>query len=619
MTELSIKATNVGGIEAFEQTFSDPISIVTGENASNKTSLLQSVAFGIGRSTVPIRSGASEARVELEVEDERVVRTARHHGNGIRVEGESFLDDPDDAKLFERFGCLLEFNEIRQAVREERSVEELLKGPMDLNELESRREEMMTRKQELQRELDQLDDLEERIASRESELESKQERIEALESELDELRTRQDQMASDNEEVTEFQEERASLVHERNEHEEQIKELENAVERIESDLEETETALESAREEADRHGVGELQSERETVGKKIDEIDDRIEVLQSVLTANQEMVSSSYTGVLGKDSDLLEDTVTCWACGNKATASDFEATLEELREIVERDKEHRQEHQPRLEEIESKIEETKRARRRVKDLEAEVSDLENSLEQRRESLRTKRSALEDICNELDTVDEALSEHETERESEVTDLQKEIEEVRVDLHTTRSEAERLESSIEELEDRLDQRDRKEAELEDLSEEIVKLSDHIRTFEQDLQEQFNDAINELIDLLEYDRLERVWLDSDFTLVIARETDGIVREDEIGHLSESERETIGLVLALAGYVAYDVDEIAPVLLIDTLGAFDNDSLGNLIAYFTDQVPLLITALLPESASAVDQLLSDDAVVAPPIEEAT
>lgn len=613
MTELSITISNVGGIDHFEQTFSDSVTIVTGSNASNKTSLLQALAFGLGWSTVPIRSGATEARVKLEIDGQEVVRTAERNGERIVTSGTGLLETQENVELFERFACLLEFNDIRQAVREGRSVEALLKEPMDLNSLEEERSELLSQKKTLKEEITQRADVEQEIASRRSELSATRERITEFESELDELRDQQVESTSDDKGTNQLREERASLVHERKKYERQIDELEGAIDRLEDDLRSAEDALEEAQTEAETHDIGQLRAEREEIQENLDVIVDRVEILQSVLTANREMLNSSYTGVLGKESSLIEDSVACWACGNEATRSEFDETVEELTELIERDKKHRNEYQPRFEEIEAKIDSAKQAQRRVGELESTVSDVEESLENRRESLETKRESLENIRSKLDELDERLAEHESEQSTEVSDLQEEIEGIRIDLHAARSEAERLESSLEELETRLNERERKKEEIDRVTDEITSLTDRIQTLEQDLREGFNDAISDLIELLDYERIERIWLDGDFELIVAREVDSVVRQDKVSHLSESEREMVGLMLTLTGYVAYDVSNVAPVLLMDTLGAFDSERTAKLVSYFADKTPYLFAALLPNSAAEFDDADSWYSVVTP------
>ena len=613
MTVLSITISNVGGIKHLEQTFADSVTIITGSNASNKTSLLQALAFGLGRSTVPIRSGATEARVELRIDGREIIRTAEMTDTGIATSGEGLLEDREGVELFERFACLFEFNDVRQAVREGHSIEELLKEPMDLNTLEVQRSELLSQKKALKGEVSQLTDVEQKIESRRSELATTRERITELEAELDDLRNQQVESTGNDETANQLREERASLVHERKKYERQIDELEGAIDRLEEDLESAKATLKQAGTNAETDDIEQLRVEREKIRGDLDEIIDRVEILQSVLTANREMLNSSYTGVLGKDSSLVEDTVTCWACGNEVAESDFDETVDELRKLIERDKKRRNEYQPRLEEIEAKIDSVKQAQRRVSELESTVSDHEATLANRRESLETKRASLEELRDELSQLDEQLAEHESEQSTEVSDLQEQIEGLRVDLHATRSEADRLESTIEELEARQDERERKKAEIDQLTDEITSLTDRIQTLEQDLREGFNDAISDLIEVLDYERIERIWLNGNFDLIVAREVDSVIRKDEVSHLSESEREMVGLMLALAGYVAYDVSNVAPVLLMDTLGAFDSDRTAKLISYFANETPYLFAALLPDSAAAFNSATTENSVVTP------
>jgi chromosome segregation ATPase len=616
MPELSLSVSNVGGIDRFERTFSDPVTIITGSNASNKTSLLQALAFGLGRQTVPIRSGASEARVELEMGDRRVVRTAEKKRTGVTTAGDGLLADAEAVELFDRFACLFEFNDVRQAVREGRPVEELLKEPIDLNALESRRSELLNRKNRLKDDVGQLADVESELESRQRELSATRERIDDLEAELDERRERQLETTGDDEDLDQLHERRASLVHERKRYERQIEELEGAIDRLEGELAEKRSALESAREAAESTDIEALRAERDRIRSDLDDLVDRAEVLQSALTANREMLESTYTGILGRESTLTGDEITCWACGNEATVSEFEETIEELTELIERDKQRQDEDRPRLDELEDRIAAATETERQIGDLEAAVRDREASLETRRESLETKRESLAEIRAELTALDERLAEHESEQSDEMSALQDEIERLQTDLHAARSEADRLDAAVDDLQSKREERSQKQAEIDRLTDEITSLTARIETLEADLREGFNDAINDLIEVLDYKRIERIWLDGEFDLIVAREVDGVVRQDDVSNLSESEREMVGLMLALAGYVAYDVSDVAPVLLMDTLGAFDSERTAKLISYVAAETPFLVAAMLPDSAAAFDAVDVDPEVVTPTTE---
>ncbi|MCW8173609.1 hypothetical protein D8S78_23410 [Natrialba swarupiae] len=185
-------------------------------------------------------------------------------------------------------------------------------------------------------------------------------------------------------------------------------------------------------------------------------------------------------------------------------------------------------------------------------------------------LETNREQIADLEDEIDRVEDQIAQKEAEQESETSDLTDEIESTRIELHSVQTDIERLESTIDDLEAARQDRERNRERIESLRDEIRTLTERIENLEQRLQTQFNEAMDELIELLEYEAIERVWLDGNFDLIVAREENGVTRQDTIYNLSESERE-MGLVLALAGYIAYDVADTVPVLVIDTLGAFD------------------------------------------------
>jgi hypothetical protein len=60
------------------------------------------------------------------------------------------------------------------------------------------------------------------------------------------------------------------------------------------------------------------------------------------------------------------------------------------------------------------------------------------------------------------------------------------------------------------------------------------------------------------------------------------------------------IGLVLGLAGYLAYDTHDIAPVLVLDSLGAFDSERTERLVDYFADRTDVLLAAVHPATTGA-------------------
>jgi hypothetical protein len=81
-----------------------------------------------------------------------------------------------------------------------------------------------------------------------------------------------------------------------------------------------------------------------------------------------------------------------------------------------------------------------------------------------------------------------------------------------------------------------------------------------------------------------------------------DRVVYEDKVDNLSESEREVAGFVFALAEYLAHDVHEEVPFMLLDSLETIDSDRIASLIGYLEEYVPFVVVALFSDDKQAVD-----------------
>jgi chromosome segregation ATPase len=599
MSEITLTIENVGGIDRLETTIDEGPSLVTGENASNKTSLLRAVLFGFGAEDVPIKTDAETATVELSFESRTVTRSATRTDRGVSVSGEPWIEDDDGALLFERFAGLLETNPLRTAVQTNADVETLLKEPMDIDAIEREQSRKLERKRDLQRRVDGMEDVGEELAARREELRRRKDEVESLSAELEDL---YDEVPRDDE-LADLRDRRSNLAGRRDRLQAQVEDVESAIERIEERTETLSADLEDARETAAEFDLPSMRSERESLRESVAEIEERVETLQSVLTANREMLGSDMRGVLEYEAGLDGDTAECWACGQDADTSSFEETTERLADLVEREKEKRREYHPEIREIEERIERAESATREVDRLEGELQSAESKLESRRESLEKKREQLSAVEKQLAAVDEEIEETQEELAADQSAVSKDIEEKRASLEAKRRDVERLEREVDDLEDRTDERERLREEIDDLTADIRELTDRIENLESHLRGAFNEAMDDLIDALGFERVERMWLDGDFDLVIARHVGGGVREDSPENLAESEREMIGLVLGLAGYLAYDVDEAAPVLLLDSLGAFDADRTRRLVNYFSDHADVFLAAIHPEQAVDLDE----------------
>lgn len=594
---LHLELENVGGIEHKELSLTEGPTFIQGPNAANKSSFLRGLLFALGSSTVPVRSGADEARVRLTVDGTEVERVARRTERGVETEGEAWVTDPDDVTLLERFAGLLGTNALRSAVARNEDLEPLLKEPMDIEALERERAQKVGRKRDLTDELESAGDVGERLGTTERDLADTRERLEELESELATLRDERDPAETDDD-LEALREKRTELRSEAAECETQVEDLEAAIDRLEERRADLAADLEAAREAAEGADAEALKRKRESVRAELEDVTERLGVLQSVLTANREMLDSEFTGALGSEAGLMGDEVTCWACGQPTSVEDVEETVEELVALVEEDKQRQREREPEIQELTEEIERARETEREVRRLESERETVERKLTERRDSLEERRERRRAIRERLDELDEEIAAGQADRAAEQSGLAEEIEETRVEVDRLRREVDRLEETRDSLRERRAELQRKREEVDRLSEEVAALTDRIENRERELRTVFNETMDELLGVLEFEGIERIWLDGEFDLVVARSVDGRTRSDSVEHLAESEREMVGLVLALAGFVTYDVEDVSPVLVLDSLGAFDAERTRQLVDYFAERTDYLVATAHPESA---------------------
>lgn len=596
--ELTVR--NVGGIDELQTTFGDGVTLLSGPNASNKTSLLHALTFAFGSDDVPLRSGTTRAEVTVTDGDRSVTRTAERTGTGVTVSGDPWLDGasgPDDLVSFATF---LEFNDLRAAVRNGDSFKETLKAPLEVSSLEAERASKMAEKQSLEADRDDLDGVVDDLADVEVTLSEEHSRVESLEDDLDALLART--TADEDDELEALRDRRTDLASERDEQRRRVENTEDAIDRLEDRLETVEDDLADATTTANEHDTEQLRAEKERLERRVAERENRVDVLQSVLTANREILNGDFTGALGQDAGLTGDEYTCWACGQTAPESAFEGTLDDLVELVERDRQRLDEHRPRIEAVAEDLDAAEDAATRVRELEADRREVAESLQERRSSLDTQRERLRELESGLNDLDERIAARKRERIAETDGVVAEIEETRSALREARSTVGRLEDRHDRLESAVAEYEELDARIAALSEDIAALTDRVENVERELRESFNEVMDGLVSALEFERVQRVWLDGDFELVIAREVDGTVQHESVRHLAESERELIGLVLCLAGCQTYDVPESVPVVAIDSMGAFDVVRAQRLVKYIADHTDHLLVAMHPDRASALD-----------------
>jgi len=641
-TDYTITIENLGGISHGEFSLPRGISTLVGRNATNRSSACRALAAALGgdESAATLKTDADEGVVKLSVGDRTYTREYTKVGQSVQKRGQTYADDAD---LVDTFVALFVDCPARQAVERGEDLRELLMKPVDTEEIQSRIAELKRQRADLddliedaeqqKRELPgleedrtrltaELDAVEEEIAGLESDVEDIESTAETdgetteLRSELDSLRTdlsAAERRLDETQQQLEFRaDEREELLDERDS--------------VESQLE----AFDDAAKLDDQ--IAELETEIQQLSAQRTRLDQAVEDLQSVIQANETFLEEDIetVGLLSDDSvtDALDpdsQTVECWTCGTAVEQGDISTRIETLREIAAH---HRTEITELAEDIsqldrkkasyESKLEEYEKLTRRVEELDDRIeqhADNIQELERQREEIAAE---IDDLEDQVATVEAEIEQVETREEEETTEF--------VEAHKKLTELERergrLENQIADTDRQIDEiqtLDEKRADAEDqralITEELEELRGRIDRLETELVETLNSIMEDLIQRLEYNNIARVWLerqtadaetDSSFELHIVREgEDGTVYEDTVDTLSESEREVIGLVVSLAGYLVHDVDQKVPFLILDSVEMIDGKRLAALLEYIDAEtdVEFLSVALLPKDAASAEE----------------
>ncbi len=623
-----VSVRNIGGIEQAEATLSSGVTILSGRNATNRTSFLQAVMAGLGSTQSSLKSDAKEGEVTLEIDGETYTRTLTQRGDTVVFDGDPYFDDPEVADLF---AFLLKDNEARQAVVRGDNLHEIIMRPIDTDRIDNEIEAVRDERDEIKAEIDrltklerELPELEEQRKETQAELETARTNLEDLQSDLDALdtgveesQTRKQELEDAFQRVRNARSDLEDLRFDLNTEQSTLSDLETE----RDELEETLADAEDPDLNPDRLS-GRIQELRQRNRK----LDETINELGSVINFNQEMLESEGLDI-DDDRGYSDPTAsltagsetTCWTCGSEVDTDQVNSTIDRLRELRS-----------------SKLDERSELKSTISDLTAQKSELE----QQQQQIDRNKRRLSEIENEIQTTKERIDDLETritEQEDKIEELEAEAEAIEIDGHEETLELHReisgLELRIEQLEDelatiddkiadreeRLSERDELKAERETLSERLTELRTQVERIENDAVDAFNTHMETVLNILEYQNIDRIWIErretkvregrrkvmkTHFDLHIVRSgADGAAYEDSINNLSESEREVIGLVFALAGYLVHDVHKEVPFILLDSLEAIDSNRISRIVDYFHDHADYLVAALLPEDAAALPE----------------
>jgi predicted nucleic acid-binding Zn-ribbon protein len=320
----------------------------------------------------------------------------------------------------------------------------------------------------------------------------------------------------------------------------------------------------------------------------------------------------NVTNTLPADTDVV-----CWTCGSEVERDQVEATLEQLRSLRAETLSEKQDVSSKLDEAKAEKQKLDRQQQRCDELERRLSQVDDEIAQsqdRVEELQGRRETLQESVQELESEIEAL---ESDKFDEVLNLHREANQLEYELGHLENNLQSVNDEIGAIEEDLEERSDLESERETVKQELTDLRTRVERLEDDAVEEFNEHMEKVLELLDYDNIDKIWLErvqrevregrqknikTFFDLHVVRTaSSGVTYEDTIDHLSESEREVTGIVFALAGYLVHQVYKQVPFMLLDSIESIDSERIANLIEYFSDYADFLVVALLPEDAQAL------------------
>jgi len=615
----TIAVENIGGIDECEIEFSPGTTVLTGENATNRTSLLTAISGVFGGTTTTLKSDTDEGVVRLEYDGETYTRRYHRQSDGtVRTSGEPYTDE---SELVDLFACLLESNPARQVVERNGDLREMLMEPVDTEQIQQRIDEFERERERVRSRLEEIEAERNRLPSVESQRTSLEAKLDSVTQEIETLRER----VADHDVDVDGVEEVETLLGELDSRRQSLAQTRDEIETQESTLDALRDERDAVAKELDE--LNAPTSDRERLEQEIADLRDReselrdsINDLSAIVEFSEGFLDSTETVVdeiqggqdVTAELDPKSTTVTCWTCGSRVERQDIDAQLDELRNVIEEKRAKRQELQDRIDDLRDQLDDVRSTETRRTDLRDQLDDIERQIQHRERRLETLEENSTSLHEAISDLEDQIAETEALRESKLGDQYERLSELEYERGQIEQELSDVETEIQRLESLETERDQLQSQQMELRDELGSLRTRVEELERDAVRAFNEHMAELLALLEYQNIERVWIerkvsgddaDGRFQLHVVRSADeGAVYEDTVEHLSESEREVIGLVVALAGYLVHDVHETVPVMLLDSLEAIDATRIARLLDYFADFATYLIVALLEEDASRID-----------------
>lgn len=639
---LDIKISNLGGIEYREAEIPPGITVLSGPNATNRSSFLRALATAFGVDAATLQANKDEGYVSMNIDDAEYTRTFGTTSSGVQPGGDTFTEGTSAQR---ELAFLLKSHPIRQLIRGDFSATELrdeLMAPVDTAAIQRRISELEEEKHELNAELDEIAKIKDRHTENQTRVEELDTKLDRLKSEREDLEQRVEEAEESDPDITDTITALSNTLEQKKSEqsnlEANILEYDKRIEYSKEDLknlsgESTDpTEIEEQIEElTDERST--LREEKKRLERQSRNIEKLTQTVESVILDQESItdIATNYpidpeileNGPLGSavssnepvtDALVDSDEKTCPVCGTQVSSDQLNDVRRQLTTVAEPIEE-------RLESVEENIQLVNNDRRRLRNQKQKIKQNAEAIDEAQQEINTCQQRKQEASADLETVKAEIAELEEdleaareEKNEAYIQAREELNEVKNTIDRTTAQIDSLEKDISKAADKVSRKDDVEAERDQVQTDLIAEREKVSTLESELANTITQELETVVDLLDYENIEMVRVDTkysgpqqdrdtEFDLTISRHTDATTYVDnDLDHFSESERAVLGLVVALAAYLVHDVGEIVPVIALDAIEMIDAEKINKLVQHFADRVDYLTVALLQEDAQTVD-----------------
>lgn len=633
---VTLTVSDIGGIEHAEVELPAGVTTLAGANATNRSSLLRALNEVLGGTMGSIRRGADDdtGYAKLTIADDTYVRTLTQRGNDVSRDGEPYTTA---TAIVDLYVSLLEQNEIRRLIEtgEQDAIDnrlaDLLMAPIDVDAIQQEIERRQHRSNEIGEQLEEIETAKGELPELQEQREAKKAEIADLEAKIEAKRDR----LTDLDINRETAEQAETRLHKLEDLQEDCRNIETTIEYKEGEIEDIEQQLADREDEIadveqrmgalatpDDDAIQSLKERLQQLRRAAMLLDNLVEGGRTFTNPTHDRRSDLQAALNATDAagDIIafnpdSPATACPLCGTSVQRETLHERVDALASVAT-------DCYDAADEIEEERAQLRSRRQQLNELRKERRNLENEIHRLEERIEDTRRHIEELEDTRDTkqskigdLQERVAEIREHRSSELETLYDKIAELQDERATAKAELDSIDTQLTDHESLIaDETDLRE-ELADIEEAIEARRKRVSRLEESVQEAAATHMEELIEQLEYDRIDGLRLDreptddpagfSDFQLVVVRRQpdSAVSKEGDLTTLSESERSLVGLVVALAGYVAHEVADEVPFLLLDSIEEFDTQRIDRLLTYVRETVDVqhVVTALLPEDAEGV------------------